>query len=673
MKKSVRRRGVISILPFVFASLLILLSAGQSLGQGQPGTLDTSFNGTGQVLTDFSSLSGSVNSAAQAVAIQADGKIVAAGYSYPDLALSRYNTDGSLDTTFNGTGRTVTAYAPGCCASAQAVAIQGDGKIVTAGSPNFALGRYNTDGSLDTTFNGTGQVSAILTAMAIQADGKIVTAGYGGGYFVLARFNTDGTLDTSFNATGQVWTAFSGAAFASAQAVAVQGDGRILAAGGVNISGTYYSSLVRYNADGTLDTTFNGTGQVLTNFSDGTVSYSVTIQADSKIVTAGGTTVSGTGEFWLARYNTDGTLDTGFNGTGQVATPFSSGATDTSARAVAILADGKIVAAGYSSSGYYQDYQVALAQYNTNGTLDTNFNGTGQVLTSFPGYADNLALSEAIQADGKIVTAGYVFGNGLGQVFFALDRYNGGCTPPIVASTSGPSGPIALGGSASVAATFTDASTTETHTCSIAWGDSTSNAGTVSESNGSGTCTGSHQYAAAGVYEVTFTITGSCSASGTGVFQFDVIYDANGGFVTGGGWINSPAGAYAANTSLTGKATFGFVSKYVHGSTVPTGNTEFDFHTASFDFKSASYNWLVISGAKARYHGTGQVNGTGSFGFELTAWDGDVSGGGGVDKFRLKVWDQNQGNAVVYDNQMNASDGSDPTTALGGGDIVIHK
>jgi hypothetical protein len=163
---------------------------------------------------------------------------------------------------------------------------------------------------------------------------------------------------------------------------------------------------------------------------------------------------------------------------------------------------------------------------------------------------------------------------------------------------------------------------------------------------------------------VTFTITG-CSASGTSVFQFVVAYDANEGFVTGVGWINSP--------SLTGKATFGFVSKYVHGSTIPTCDTEFDFHTASFTFKSTSYDWLMISGAKARYGGTGEINGTGSFGFELTAWDGDVSGGGGVDKFRLKVWDQNQGNAVVYDNQMTAPDGSDPTTALGGGSIVIHE
>jgi hypothetical protein len=248
-----------------------------------------------------------------------------------------------------------------------------------------------------------------------------------------------------------------------------------------------------------------------------------------------------------------------------------------------------------------------------------------------------------------------------------------GNTPPIVTSTSGPSGPIALGGSASVTADFTDANTTETHTCSIAWGDSTSSAGAVSESNGSGTCTGSHQYTATGVYEVTFTITNSCNVSGTGVFDFVVIYDANGGFVTGGGWINSPAGAYAADPSLTGRATFGFVSKYVHGSTVPTGNTEFDFHAASFNFKSTSYDWLVISGAKARYHGTGQVNGTGSFGFELTAWDGEVSGGGGVDRFRIKVWNQNQGNAVVYDNQMNAPDGSVPTTALGGGSIVIHS
>ncbi|HUP78291.1 MAG TPA: matrixin family metalloprotease, partial [Pirellula sp.] len=94
---------------------------------------------------------------------------------------------------------------------------------------------------------------------------------------------------------------------------------------------------------------------------------------------------------------------------------------------------------------------------------------------------------------------------------------------------------------------------------------------------------------------------------------------------------------------------------------------------ANFNFKSTSYEWLVVSGAKARFRGVGTVNGAGNYGFELTAWDGQVSGGGGVDKFRIKIWNNNQGNGVVYDNMMGAADGADPTTTLGGGSIVIHK
>ena len=150
------------------------------------------------------------------------------------------------------------------------------------------------------------------------------------------------------------------------------------------------------------------------------------------------------------------------------------------------------------------------------------------------------------------------------------------------------------------------------------------------------------------------------------------VYDPSGGFVTGGGWINSPAGAYAADPTLAGKATFGFVAKYQKGANVPVGNTEFQFHVANFRFKSTVYEWLVVAGAKAQFKGSGTVNGAGDYGFMLTAIDGQVNGGGGVDKFRIKIWDKSTG-AIVYDNQMGESDTADPVTAVMGGSIVIHK
>jgi hypothetical protein len=151
------------------------------------------------------------------------------------------------------------------------------------------------------------------------------------------------------------------------------------------------------------------------------------------------------------------------------------------------------------------------------------------------------------------------------------------------------------------------------------------------------------------------------------------VYDPDGGFVTGGGWIDSQASAYVPDPSLTGKATFGFVSKYKKEATTPTGETEFQFKVADLNFHSDSYDWLVIAGHKAKYKGTGTINGAGNYGFMLTAIDEKLTPSTDVDLFRIKIWDKNSGDAIVYDNQMEAADDADPTTAIGGGSIVIHK
>ena len=154
------------------------------------------------------------------------------------------------------------------------------------------------------------------------------------------------------------------------------------------------------------------------------------------------------------------------------------------------------------------------------------------------------------------------------------------------------------------------------------------------------------------------------------------LYNPAAGFVTGGGWITSPPGAYYPNPSLTGKATFGFVSKYQKGSSVPSGNTEFEFDAAGMDFASTTYQWMVIAGSRVQFKGSGTINGTGSYTFMLTAIDGDMNSGAqssSNDKFRVKIMDNNNNGALVYDNQLNAPDTSDPTTTLGGGNIIIHS
>ncbi|MGE5305410.1 MAG: hypothetical protein ACM3TN_19035 [Alphaproteobacteria bacterium] len=153
---------------------------------------------------------------------------------------------------------------------------------------------------------------------------------------------------------------------------------------------------------------------------------------------------------------------------------------------------------------------------------------------------------------------------------------------------------------------------------------------------------------------------------------FLVVFDPSSGFVTGGGWINSPEGAYTPNPALIGKANFGFVSKYKKGAKVPTGITEFQFRVADLNFHSDNYQWLVISGPKAQFKGVGTINGVGNHGFLLTAVDGQMGGGGGTDKFRIKIWDEDSG-MVIYDNKLGSDDYGNDATELGGGNIVIQK
>jgi len=144
------------------------------------------------------------------------------------------------------------------------------------------------------------------------------------------------------------------------------------------------------------------------------------------------------------------------------------------------------------------------------------------------------------------------------------------------------------------------------------------------------------------------------------------------GLVTGSGWINSPAGAWPSEPALTGKASFGFVSKREPRDALPTGWTRFQFSDANLSFYGASQQGLAVAGAKAHYQGAGTINARGDFGFVLTAIDGRQPGGGGVDKFRIKIWDKATGD-IVYDNQMGASNTADPTSDVVGGSIVIRK
>ena len=237
--------------------------------------------------------------------------------------------------------------------------------------------------------------------------------------------------------------------------------------------------------------------------------------------------------------------------------------------------------------------------------------------------------------------------------------------PPTVGVISGaPPTPIQVGTPVSLLAPFTDPGILDTHTANWDWGDGPALPGTVSETDGSGSVSGSHTYAEAGVYTVTLTVTDKDNGFGTSTLDgFIIVYDPTAGFVTGGGWIYSPASAYTPNIALEGKATFGFVSKYQKGANVPTGNTEFVFHAAGFKFKSTGYEWLVVAGSKAQYKGIGIINGVGGYGFMLTAEDNTKLGN--PDTFRLKIWDVADDTVILYDNGAQ--------TPISGGSIVVHK
>ena len=428
------RLRLLTITTLAAVAALVLASGAAT----SPGDLDPSFGAGGIVTTDLGGSDG-----ANAVAVQGDGKIVVAGFGPGGFSLVRYMTGGSLDPSF-GTGGVVTTFFRGND-GVQALVIQPDGKIVAAGSAggfgDFALARYNPDGTLDASFGAGGKVTtgfpgrSSAFGVALQGDGKIVAAGQGqGGFFDLARYNLDGTLDPSFGAGGLVQTSFGSGG--SATSVAIQADGKIVAAGG---SSTGFPSsdfgLARYNPDGTLDPSFGVGGKVVTDFGLTDSAIDLAIQPGGKLIAAGYSmnfSDSSAGGFALARYNPDGSLDTGFGTGGEVVTYVGAQA---AVGAIALQPDGKIVAAG-SSTASATNSSFVVTRYNGDGTLDVGFGSGGTVTTDVtPGF-DN-ANAVALQADGRIVAAGPA--NGYANYDFAVVRYlAGGDTVPPVLTVPGP-------------------------------------------------------------------------------------------------------------------------------------------------------------------------------------------------------------------------------------------
>ncbi len=434
-----------AIVSIVF-TFVALVTAASSFGASSD--LDTSFGTGGKVSQGI----GWGDAHANAVAVQPDGKVVAAGdtydgFTYTIFAVARFNANGSLDASFSGDGVTFTQFYGSSDDIARAVAVQPDGKILVAGESDnsgtryFAITRLNADGSTDSSFGIGGKATVymdgVASAMAIQPDRKIVLTGaaFNGinQDFGVIRLNPDGSLDGTFDGDGKLTTTIGLGSDYPTGAV-IQPDGKIVVAGKMHNGSNYDFALIRFNADGSLDNSFDFNAITLTGIGSGNDELTdLALQPDGKLVVSGYAHNGTNNDFALARFNSDGSLDGAFDGDGRLTTTFGGG--EDVANGVAIQADGRVLAAGGAHSGINDDF--ALARFNADGSPDTSFDGDGKLLTPIGGANDS-GRDVAIASNGRIFVAGNVaapFSN------FGLASYIGD-PPPVPAAGPSASAPI---------------------------------------------------------------------------------------------------------------------------------------------------------------------------------------------------------------------------------------
>jgi len=354
-----------------------------------------------------------------------------------DFGLVRYNEDGSLDSTFDFDGKVRTPIGTQND-YANAILIQPDGKIVVAGRSNnityidYVIVRYNTNGSLDSTFDfdGIALLSMGVTgldcqAVSLQNDGKVVIVGsvYNGTDmdFMVARFNTNGLIDSTYDGDG-IATVSIGLGDDYCAAAVIQPDDKMVLAGYSfnGVSSDY--ALVRFNENGSLDTSFSSDGKLTTSITtSGEGAFAVVLQPDGKILAAGGSSSGSNLNFSSIRYNTDGDLDTSYSSDGKLITDL--GSNEDQCSGAWIQSDGKIILAGVT--GDYPNVNFGLVRYNYNGSLDASFGTNGIVITDIPGSVET-ARAVTVQTDGKILVGGEVW-TGIGYDDMVLVRYIGYC------------------------------------------------------------------------------------------------------------------------------------------------------------------------------------------------------------------------------------------------------
>jgi hypothetical protein len=342
-----------------------------------------------------------------------------------------------------------------------------------------------------------------------------------------------------------------------------------------------------------------------------------------------------------------------------------------------------------TGSGYILDTDIggATAVIGVEiGPPDTEFNSPITIIMKWDdgnddGIVDGTTLLESdlfISKDGEAITELCIFHEGCDEannIFVfevtSLSKFVLG-SHDIVYFLSIPQEPIVLDTEIAFEARFISFSANDSYSATWIWGDGWTYPGEIGQAEDSYSVTGFYTYDQTGVYRLKLIVEENGSQR-ENTFEYIVVYDPDGGFVTGGGWIDSPEGAYTPDQLLSGKATFGFVSKYKKGATTPVGETEFRFQVADLNFHSDSYQWLVVAGPQAQFKGIGTINGTGNFGFMISCVDAMLTPSTEVDLFRIKIWDIDNDDMIVYDNQLGDADDADPTTGIGGGSIVIHK
>ena len=434
MRTSRRSKPVLPrVLAFAMASALLLVTAQvAAVAAVTEGSLDPGFGSGGTRATD---VAGGTDRAF-AVALQKDGKVVVAGLAHvgthDEIGVVRYTASGALDASFSGDGKVTTLI--GSASQANAVAIQPDGKIVVAGyattgtTRDFAVARYNSNGTLDPTFSGDGIVTTsinsgndIATGVAIQGNGGIVVVGntdHSGLRMAAVRYNSNGTLDPGFGTGGKTEPALGPVL---AAAVAIQSNARIVVAG----SSAGGMTAVRLNTNGTPDSTFSGDGIVTTApEASGSAASAVAIQPNGGIVIAGWASNGTRHDFAVVRYTTTGAPDATFTGTGFAITPMGTG--NNEARGVGIQRDGKIVVSGVASDGTHDSF--AIVRYLAGGALDNDFSGDGKATVAVVAGVDNIAEAQAMGRDAKPIIVGYAQ-NGATQDF-AVARFIGDAHAP---------------------------------------------------------------------------------------------------------------------------------------------------------------------------------------------------------------------------------------------------